>query len=72
VAEHEDTRTEGMVVADLDLDLITVSRARPEPPGLSNLRPGLYARLAAEDAAAPPGMAERPERPGAELEDRPA
>jgi predicted amidohydrolase len=51
VAEHEDTRAEGMVVADLDFDLITASRARPEPPGLSNVRPDLYARLAAEDAA---------------------
>ena len=27
VAEHDDTRTEGMVVADLDLDLIAASRA---------------------------------------------
>ena len=47
VVEHEDTRAEGMVVADLDLDLIAASRARPEPPGLSNVRPELYARLAA-------------------------
>jgi predicted amidohydrolase len=46
VVEHEDTRAEGMVVADLDLDLIATSRARPEPPGLSNVRPELYARLA--------------------------
>ena len=71
VAEHEDTRTEGMVVADLDLDLIAVSRARPEPPGLSNVRPDLYARLAAEHVVAA-GEAGRSERPGAEMEDRPA
>ena len=72
VAEHEDTRTEGMVVADLDLDLIPASRARPEPPGLSNVRPELYARLAAEDAveAGVVRIAGRPVRPDAE--DRPA
>ena len=52
VAEHEDTRTEGMVVADLDLGLIVASRARPEPPGLSNVRPELYPRLDAEATSA--------------------
>jgi predicted amidohydrolase len=52
VVEHEDTRTEGMVVADLDFDLVSASRARPEPPGLANVRPELYARLAAEEPPA--------------------
>jgi predicted amidohydrolase len=52
VGEHDDTRAEGMVVADLDLDLIAASRARPEPPGLSNVRPELYARLEAEASCA--------------------
>jgi predicted amidohydrolase len=47
VAAHPDTRTEGMVVADLDLDLVAQSRADPEPPGLSNIRPDLYERFAA-------------------------
>lgn len=41
------TSAEEVVVADLDLDLLEASRARPEPPGLSNIRPELYARLAA-------------------------
>jgi predicted amidohydrolase len=54
VVAHEDTRAEGTVVADLDLDLIAASRARPEPPGLVNVRPELYARLdrEAEDRTA--------------------
>jgi len=47
VAAHPDTRTEGMVVADLDFDLIAESRADPEPPGLSNIRLDLYERFAA-------------------------
>ena len=47
VVAHPDTRTEGMVVADLDFDLIAQSRADPEPPGLSNIRMDLYERLAA-------------------------
>ena len=47
VVAHPDTRTEGMVVTDLDLDLIAESRADPEPPGLSNIRPDLYDRFAA-------------------------
>jgi predicted amidohydrolase len=46
VAAHPDTRTEGMVVADLDFDVIADSRADPEPPGLSNLRLDLYDRFA--------------------------
>ena len=33
VVDHADTRTEGMVVADLDLDLIAASRADPNRPG---------------------------------------
>jgi hypothetical protein len=36
-----------MVVADLDFDVIADSRADPEPPGLSNIRPDLYDRFAA-------------------------
>lgn len=44
LAAHADTRTEGILVVDLDLDLIAQSRANPEPPGLSNVRPDLYAR----------------------------
>ena len=44
VAAHADTRTEGILVVDLDLELIAQSRANPEPPGLSNVRPDLYAR----------------------------
>jgi predicted amidohydrolase len=47
VVAHPDTRTEGRVVADLDLDVIADSRAAPEPPGLSNIRPDLYERFAA-------------------------
>ena len=47
VVAHPDTRTEGMVAADLDLDVIADSRAAPEPPGLSNIRPDLYQRFAA-------------------------
>jgi predicted amidohydrolase len=45
VCAHPDTRTEGSVTTTLDLDLITKSRAHPEPPGLSNMRPELYARF---------------------------
>ena len=47
VVAHPDTRTEGMVVADLDFELIAQSRAEPEPPGLSNIRLDLYERFAA-------------------------
>jgi predicted amidohydrolase len=47
VVAHADTRAAGMVIADLDFDLIAESRADPEPPGLSNIRPDLYDRLAA-------------------------
>ena len=66
VAEHADTRAEGMVVADLELDLIAASRARPEPPGLSNVRPELYARLAARGcgAAGPDGPSALERRSG--------
>ena len=60
-----------MVVADLDLDLIAASRARPEPPGLSNVRPDLYARLAAEDAVEA-GDGRTTRAAGAEIGDRPA
>jgi predicted amidohydrolase len=45
VCAHADTRTEGWVSARLDLDLLAESRANPEPPGLSNMRPDLYARF---------------------------
>jgi predicted amidohydrolase len=45
VCAHPDTRREGWVTATLDLDLIAASRAHPEPPGLSNTRPDLYARF---------------------------
>src|SRR5262249_30134448 len=45
VCRHADTRAEGHVTATLGLDLIAGSRANPEPPGLSNMRPGLYARF---------------------------
>jgi predicted amidohydrolase len=45
VCAHEDTRAEGHVTTTLDLDLIAASRANPEPPGLSNMRPELYARF---------------------------
>lgn len=37
---------EGMAVVDLDFDQLAASRANPEPPGLSNLRPDLYRSLA--------------------------
>ncbi len=47
VVAHPDTRLEGIVAADLDFDLIARSRANPEPPGLSNIRPNLYSRLGA-------------------------
>jgi predicted amidohydrolase len=39
-SDHED-----LVVADLDLDMLRASREDPEPPGLKNIRPELYARL---------------------------
>ncbi len=47
VVAHPDTRAEGIATATLDFDVIARSRANPEPPGLSNLRPELYARFAA-------------------------
>jgi predicted amidohydrolase len=43
VCAHTDDRTEGWITATLDLDLLARSRANPEPPGLSNMRPDLYA-----------------------------
>lgn len=46
VVSNDDTGREGMVFADLDLDRIAASRACPEPPGLANIRPDLYAALA--------------------------
>ena len=46
VVEHDDTGREGVVFADLDLELLARSRADPEPPGLANIRPDLYAALA--------------------------
>ena len=45
VVNHDDTGQEGIVVADLDLGLIAASRADPEPPGLANIRPDLYAAI---------------------------
>lgn len=36
---------EAVVVAELDFDALAESRANPEPPGLSNLRPDLYRSL---------------------------
>jgi predicted amidohydrolase len=45
VCAHADTRAEGRVTTTLDLDRIAASRANPEPPGLSNMRPELYARF---------------------------
>lgn len=36
---------EAAVVARLDFDQLAESRANPEPPGLSNIRPDLYATL---------------------------
>lgn len=47
VVAHPDNRAEGVATATLDFDAIARSRARPEPPGLSNVRPDLYARFAA-------------------------
>ena len=41
---------ESILVVDLDRDLLTKSRAHPEPPGLSLRRPDLYDRLRNEDA----------------------
>ena len=54
VVAHPDTRTEGMVVADLDFELIAQSRAEPEPPGLSNIRPDLYAAVRGRAGASGP------------------
>jgi predicted amidohydrolase len=45
VVAHADTRREGWVTAELDLDLIAASRANPEPPGLAYVRPDLYAKF---------------------------
>lgn len=53
VAAHADTRHEGIVTVDLDFDLIARSRANPEPPGLSNARPELYAGFPAFPATEP-------------------
>jgi predicted amidohydrolase len=36
---------EGLAIADLDFGRLAESRANPEPPGLSNLRPDLYRSL---------------------------
>jgi predicted amidohydrolase len=47
IEAHPDTRAEGTATATLDFDVIARSRANPEPPGLSNLRPELYTRFAA-------------------------
>ena len=47
VIAHADTRTEGIATVTLDFSSIARSRANPEPPGLSNLRPDLYARFPA-------------------------
>lgn len=52
LAEARSTGEE-VVVADLDLDLLRASRAEPEPPGLKNIRPDLYARLAPDVARQP-------------------
>jgi predicted amidohydrolase len=50
VVDHDDTGREGVVFADLDLGLIAASRADPEPPGLANIRPDLYAAIARSHA----------------------
>ncbi|MCA4134822.1 nitrilase-related carbon-nitrogen hydrolase [Arthrobacter sp. M4] len=42
LAAHADTREEGIILADLDTELVAVSRANPEPPGLKYIRPELY------------------------------
>ncbi|MFJ4029939.1 nitrilase-related carbon-nitrogen hydrolase [Paenarthrobacter sp. NPDC089989] len=42
LAAHEDNRQEGLVLADLDTELLAASRANPEPPGLKYIRPDLY------------------------------
>ena len=47
VIAHADTRAEGIATVTLDFNSIARSRANPEPPGLSNLRPDLYARFPA-------------------------
>lgn len=43
---------EAVVVARLDFEQLAESRANPEPPGLSNMRPELYASLAKTTAEA--------------------
>lgn len=45
LAAHPDDRTEGLLVVDLDSDLIRTSRTHPEPPGLKYVRNDLYDRL---------------------------
>lgn len=45
VLAEADTEGETIVFADLDFDLLEASRARPEPPGLGNIRPSLYSKL---------------------------
>lgn len=47
-AQTEDTRASALLNTTLDTDQLRRSRATPEPPGYSNVRPSLYAALARE------------------------
>lgn len=44
---------EAMAIVDLDFGRLAASRANPEPPGLSNLRPDLYRSLPDSTVAVP-------------------
>jgi predicted amidohydrolase len=50
LAAHPDDRQEGFCRGIVDLELIERSRAHPEPPGLTTIRPDLYQRLKARHA----------------------
>jgi predicted amidohydrolase len=50
LAAHPDDRQEGFCCGTVDPELIGRSRAHPEPPGLSTIRPDLYQRLTADSA----------------------
>ena len=44
-----DSDEEALAIVDLDFDQLAASRATPDPPGLSNLRPDLYRSLTAAE-----------------------
>lgn len=49
-SQAPDTRAGELLHAELDFALVRASRARPEPPGLSNVRDVLYGRLRGDES----------------------